>query len=133
MPVSEKPLVISELPQSGKWFVAAGQSTSGQLYRDAGADYAFSHIEGSGSVALSMEEVLEKAILAALGEEVRVTASGRTDAGVHAVGQVCHFDTEVFVDEQKLCCKITPNFVGEALCLPPSDKKREALFLHLVT
>ena len=77
MAVSEKPSVISELPQSGKWFVAAGQSTSGQLYRDAGADYAFSHIEGSGSVALSMEEVLEKAIHADLWMVKRYGAATR--------------------------------------------------------
>ena len=61
MAVSEKPLVISELPQSGKWFVAAGQSTSGQLYRDAGADYAFAHYDASGSVPLAVEVVLDKA------------------------------------------------------------------------
>jgi tRNA pseudouridine38-40 synthase len=45
--------------------------------------------------ALSVQEVLEKAIFDSLREEVRVTASGRTDAGVHAVGQVCHFDSDV--------------------------------------
>lgn len=62
MAAEERPCVISELPQSGKWFVAAGESTTGQLYQDAGADYAFSHIPGNGSVAISMEEALEKAM-----------------------------------------------------------------------
>ncbi|MBE5740597.1 MAG: tRNA pseudouridine(38-40) synthase TruA [Clostridiales bacterium] len=53
--------------------------------------------------AISVQEVLEKAILAALGENVRVTASGRTDAGVHAAGQVCHFDSEnITVPPQRL-------------------------------
>ena len=45
--------------------------------------------------ALSVQEVLEKAIFDSLKEDVRVTASGRTDAGVHAAGQVCHFDSDV--------------------------------------
>ena len=46
--------------------------------------------------ALSVQEVLENAIERALGVTVRVVASGRTDAGVHAIGQVCHFDSDAF-------------------------------------
>lgn len=44
--------------------------------------------------ALSVQETLERGIELALGQALKVTASGRTDAGVHAAGQVCHFDGE---------------------------------------
>ncbi len=43
---------------------------------------------------LSVQEVLETAITAFSGEAVRTQTAGRTDAGVHALGQVAHFDLE---------------------------------------
>ena len=42
----------------------------------------------------SLQAALEDAIANFSGETVTVTAAGRTDAGVHALGQVAHFDLE---------------------------------------
>jgi len=42
--------------------------------------------------ALSVQEALEAAIEKFSGEAVRTQTAGRTDAGVHAKGQVVHFD-----------------------------------------
>ena len=39
-----------------------------------------------------IQEVIEQAIKRFCGESVTVFGSGRTDAGVHAMGQVAHFD-----------------------------------------
>ena len=60
----QKPRLICETPQSGYWYVPGGKSTMGIMYRDAGANYLFSDIEGSGSTALSIERVMDRALTA---------------------------------------------------------------------
>lgn len=41
----------------------------------------------------SVEDALEEAIESLTGEKAKIFASGRTDSGVHALSQTCHFDT----------------------------------------
>lgn len=43
----------------------------------------------------TVQGVLEQALAGLEKRLVRVTAAGRTDSGVHAVGQVVHFDTAI--------------------------------------
>lgn len=48
----------------------------------------------------SVQEALESALGFVAGHEVGLHCAGRTDAGVHATGQVIHFDTSAFRDER---------------------------------
>ena len=41
---------------------------------------------------ISVQECLEEALSTKLNEPVTIACAGRTDAGVHALGQVVHFD-----------------------------------------
>jgi len=50
----------------------------------------------------TVQETLETAIAALGGKPVRVNASGRTDAGVHAVGQVVNFYADLKIPTDKL-------------------------------
>jgi tRNA pseudouridine38-40 synthase len=43
---------------------------------------------------VAIQDVIESRLAAVLGVPARIHASGRTDAGVHAIGQVFHFDAD---------------------------------------
>ena len=45
---------------------------------------------------------LEKVLEFLIGEKVKIYASGRTDTGVSAFSQVCHFDTEKQINAKKI-------------------------------
>ncbi|MCX7677751.1 MAG: tRNA pseudouridine(38-40) synthase TruA [Spirochaetes bacterium] len=51
----------------------------------------------------TVQSELEKALRILLRENVSVIASGRTDSGVHALGQVVHFVTTSEISLQRLC------------------------------
>jgi tRNA pseudouridine38-40 synthase len=51
---------------------------------------------------LTIQEVIEKKVEVMTGEHVRLIASGRTDAGVHALGQVANFRTSASIPVEGL-------------------------------
>ncbi len=51
---------------------------------------------------ISVQEVLEKALSKTFNAPVTATASGRTDAGVHAEGQAVHFDVDTSIPCEKI-------------------------------
>ncbi|XJZ27471.1 tRNA pseudouridine(38-40) synthase TruA [Bacillota bacterium Lsc_1132] len=62
---------------------------------------AFAGYQGQPNKRTVQGEI--ESVLAKLhkGEEVRIFASGRTDAGVHAKGQVIHFDSPLAIPESR--------------------------------
>ena len=66
----------------------------------------------------SIQETVEKALQNILCHPIVLSASGRTDAGVHAVAQVTHFDTDRNLPKD-LCWALTSQ-------LPPSISARAA-------
>ena len=86
---------------------------------------------------LSVQGALMTAIAAFSGEKVMVQGAGRTDAGVHAIGQVAHFDlaTERETDTVRdaINAHLRPNPVAVLLAekVPGDfDARRSALRRH---
>ncbi len=62
---------------------------------------------------ITIQEVIEEKLETIFGAPTKLIASGRTDAGVHAINQVCNFITESAID---------PNAIKRALnSLLPDD------------
>jgi len=51
----------------------------------------------------SVQQAIEEAILKTTSETVTVQVAGRTDAGVHALGQVAHVDLAYQIAPERLC------------------------------
>lgn len=63
-----------------------------------GTDYAGWQRQAN---AMTVQERLERAVAKLTGERVCVSGASRTDAGVHALGQSAHFDTESRIPADK--------------------------------
>jgi tRNA pseudouridine38-40 synthase len=56
--------------------------------------------------AISVQEVLEKALSTLLKENISTMGAGRTDAGVHAMQMFAHFETNVIFEIETLIFKL---------------------------
>lgn len=63
-----------------------------------GTNYVGWQVQPNG---VSVQALLEQALIELTGEHIRVEGSGRTDSGVHAKAQVAHFDTEARMSADK--------------------------------
>ena len=69
---------------------------------------------------LSVQDFIEKRLFAIFKKPIRIHASGRTDAGVHAVGQRAHFDTYSRIPPEKYPFALNT-------CLPPDIRVLEGV------
>ncbi len=81
-----------------------------------GTNYCGWQVQSNG---ISVQQKLEEALFAALGKRTALHGSGRTDAGVHALCQVAHFDAQTNIPADKF------PFVLNVL-LPPDIRVRES-------
>jgi tRNA pseudouridine38-40 synthase len=72
----------------------------------------------------SLQETIENALSEVFSEKIKLSASGRTDSGVHALAQITHFDTEKTIPKD-LCWAIRsvlpPSIVAKAAWLAPEE------------
>lgn len=68
-----------------------------------GTNYCGWQVQKNG---ITVQGELLRAAEEAFGEKVVITASGRTDAGVHAAGQICHMDMERLVPPERVAAAL---------------------------
>ena len=69
--------------------------------------------------APTVQGCLEQALFELTGEHTRITGASRTDAGVHAKGQVAHFDTESNIPADRFSYALNTH-------LPPDIRVQES-------
>ena len=75
-----------------------------------GTNYCGWQIQPTG---ITIEEVLNQALSHLLKEEIHVLGVSRTDSGVHALGNLCVFDTETRIPAEKICYAVNQGLPGD--------------------
>jgi tRNA pseudouridine38-40 synthase len=73
----------------------------------------------------SVQDRIEESLTTVLRDSIKLTAAGRTDAGVHALGQVANFRTTAEIDAYRLRWQINAvlpkDIVVKEVCLAEDD------------
>ncbi len=80
-----------------------------------------------GNTDNTIQEKIETVISRITGEEIELNGSGRTDAGVHALGQVANFKTDSEYDEEYMLKEINRYLPKDIRLL---DLKKEDIRFH---
>ena len=59
--------------------------------------------------AISIEQIINEQLSKLLNEDILIIGASRTDAGVHAEGNVAVFDTETSIPAEKICYALNPD------------------------
>ncbi len=86
-----------------------------------GTNYVGWQVQPNG---ISVQESLERAWQTITGESIRITASGRTDAGVHALGQVCSLCTHSTMEAPVMLRALNANLAQDITVLNVVDAAR---------
>lgn len=79
-----------------------------------GTNYCGWQVQKNG---LSIQQVLEEALHKVTGEKIRVAGASRTDAGVHALGNVAVFDTEARMPGDKYSYALNTYLPDDISCV----------------
>ncbi len=104
----------------------AGKTRIALLVQYDGTLFNGWQVQNSGT---TIQGEIERALGVFLREECRTVAAGRTDAGVHALGQVVHFDCTKEIDLRRLCIGLNGILdnnisVRNAFSVPPDFSAR---------
>ena len=83
-----------------------------------GTDYCGWQVQPNG---ITIEEVLNRALSRLTGEDIAVTGASRTDAGVHAEGNVAVFDTASTIPPERFAYAVNP-LLPEDIVVVKSEK-----------
>lgn len=74
---------------------------------------------------ISVQKTIEDALAKLSEKEITIHASGRTDAGVHALGQVAHFDLDKEMEDWKIRMALNHYLRNEAVVILSCTKTND--------